>query len=679
MSKEINLSIPKNKKYLGDAIIKPSGDLVKDKFVGLPKGIIDKKYTGIGATTLELEAKRNSIIVFPYIKLAQEKAAKFPHYYFYLGSRTKTITDEEIQNYANDKSIKFKKFCVVANSIFRLYHALGKKVYKDYHLVLDEVEILQMQSEFREGLPECFEEFARYKSKTLISATLLPFKNKELRNLTKYVVEKEKFNKELLEIVNSIDPISYVADYVRNTIDQGYSHKFFIGINSSNHIKRLITLLNDKSLGGAYKILCSTNLQDEFPKNTEGEIDPQKHLPATINIATSAYYCGFDIEDEFEAIAVSLDNVNHFCFSFENLIQFYGRGRGRSILKKKLIIKLPFDTDKLVKSVNWQLLNKRSNDLQKFFNSIPKILKHPYDLEKVIGALTEIKTDNPKNLIYKNRDGYPAINYLLNDLHNYETNKVLDYQNGQEGLLEKLSERFIINLKDDFSSITELEITPTSTKENFIERLVELRDNPNKVYRVIKNQQKKQDLRALSFLFFLGVPLTSSKDELQKFFDDFLNLVKAEKQVKFSDLIYFQSVALNIYSSGLIKLIQEDLEKKALNGKFTGKDIHSTLEKYVPKDVNIRYLAANKKITYNETSLLFRLLFNYKKEGKTSSHQYSIIETKPPILISYKNFDKYLEQINNLFNVVGIIEADMDDKQCSYYKIFLNYNLLGRG
>lgn len=45
-----------------------------DIFESLPYGILKKNRTGLGATTLELKAKRNSIIVVPTRALAYEKA-----------------------------------------------------------------------------------------------------------------------------------------------------------------------------------------------------------------------------------------------------------------------------------------------------------------------------------------------------------------------------------------------------------------------------------------------------------------------------------------------------------------------------------------------------------------------------------------------------------------------------
>ncbi|MBC7423212.1 MAG: hypothetical protein H7334_07120, partial [Ferruginibacter sp.] len=56
-----------------------------DVFTKMPYGLIHKEETGIGATTLELKAKRNSIIVEPIKVTASTKAYKEKGA-FYVGS-----------------------------------------------------------------------------------------------------------------------------------------------------------------------------------------------------------------------------------------------------------------------------------------------------------------------------------------------------------------------------------------------------------------------------------------------------------------------------------------------------------------------------------------------------------------------------------------------------------------
>lgn len=95
---------------------------------GLPHGIVAKEETGMGATTLEILAKRNSIIVEPIKITASSKANEFGK--LYVGSPTKNfhpnkITDEEILDYLKS-DVEFKKIIVVADSLGRVIKAIQK-------------------------------------------------------------------------------------------------------------------------------------------------------------------------------------------------------------------------------------------------------------------------------------------------------------------------------------------------------------------------------------------------------------------------------------------------------------------------------------------------------------------------------------------------------------------------
>jgi len=87
------------------------GDVLKE----LPHGIINKTETGIGATTLELKSKRNSIIV-ENLKVTASSKAKH-HGAFYVGSPTDDFPNagdvEDLKDYISDVSVEFKKIIVV--------------------------------------------------------------------------------------------------------------------------------------------------------------------------------------------------------------------------------------------------------------------------------------------------------------------------------------------------------------------------------------------------------------------------------------------------------------------------------------------------------------------------------------------------------------------------------------
>ena len=93
-------------------------------FENLPWGIIKKNRTGIGATTLELNSPRHSIIVVPTRALAYEKAKSSrigdtnKYKVLYIGGRIDGFNIPTIQDYLTDEEIKYKKFIVVVDSLY---------------------------------------------------------------------------------------------------------------------------------------------------------------------------------------------------------------------------------------------------------------------------------------------------------------------------------------------------------------------------------------------------------------------------------------------------------------------------------------------------------------------------------------------------------------------------------
>lgn len=143
----INFTMPKEKRHL------------QDVFVTTPHGLIKKNRTGIGATTLELNSPRNSIVVVPTRALAYGKAASSKiegesdkYRVLYVGGDIPGFIVPEISDYLMDSSIHYKKFIVVADSLPRLLHIIGKEHYKDYFLMIDEIDSYQYDCSYRPNM-----------------------------------------------------------------------------------------------------------------------------------------------------------------------------------------------------------------------------------------------------------------------------------------------------------------------------------------------------------------------------------------------------------------------------------------------------------------------------------------------------------------------------------------------
>jgi|GEM_PF-3937896 len=560
---------------------------VKTKFndfkKGLPEGILNKQYTGIGATTVEFKSERKSIIVFPYRKIAQEKFHKWENSkkVFYVGTNenNKSNSIEDIAYFVKENRDEDLKFCVVADSIDKVVKGIEKAELDpygdDFFLVLDEVEILQLQSGFRGRLPLCFDYFKKFKRKCLVSATLLDFSDKEIQKLPVYHVEKVLLDKEIghIKYKEKIDFKQYKSNFPHIEVaqdilsfykkDPNYSnYKFFIGLNSKEAIKQFIEEIEKVSPEITISVIVSEQSSDDFfDKYTKPKIVKGK-LPCQINLSTCIAWSGIDIEEQFFSVAISLNNKVHHSFSIENLIQFFGRcrlPRGQQLSKTFVVGKevglryIKPDGDYI----------ERIDNLESLIKFVDKTIKSKADKNFLYSSLMSDKY----NLIYSDIKNKPKANWLLKDLEIYTLNVVDDYKDIEYGLLKKLQERYTIDKKPTL--FKEIEIYEKSSDEKLEERLEILisnfeHDYPNSklINHVRKNRMPTLRLAAFWYLFGRKV-LKNDEDglKLAKYYSGFENYLPT------NSLLHITKITLDsIYLYQFEKQLWEDLinQMKAL-------------------------------------------------------------------------------------------------------------------
>ena len=169
-----------------------AGTKLSEIFSFLPHGRINKKETGIGATYLELQSERNSIIVFPTRHTAFSKSGGDVHY-FSSDRLTKVATqnkEDKLKRYLEDSRKKFNKITVVADSLPKLIDIIGKDVYTNYFLLLDEIDSIQKDSTFRKKMEICMELYKKFDfdKRAVVSATLLDFSDPILNSLPTNII-----------------------------------------------------------------------------------------------------------------------------------------------------------------------------------------------------------------------------------------------------------------------------------------------------------------------------------------------------------------------------------------------------------------------------------------------------------------------------------------------------------
>lgn len=353
----------------------------------VPYGIIDKSITGIGATTLEIDTKiRHSIIVVPTKALAYNKYksannVRGENYCMYIGSSigdiTKDITIDQVREYIVSRGESVRKFIVVADSLPMLLDflkLLGEEVYKDYFLMVDEIDTMQADSAYRPRLETVMDYYFRFRfyNRAIITATMSAFSNPKLENEARVRIEWE---------VNPHRDIStlfttYVDDLAWNEINillETSDNKILVAYNSLDGIANIIKHLTIPS--SECGILCSERSMDKaqlYVDDAQNSIDSNGTLLKRVTFMTCAYFAGIDIMDRCHLITITSKLQPFTYLSLNRITQIAGRCRN-STVSETIIFDIPEISPKSeIKEVNDYRLSliNRANKYATLLNDI---------------------------------------------------------------------------------------------------------------------------------------------------------------------------------------------------------------------------------------------------------------------------------------------------------------------
>ena len=387
-----------------EIIIKKDGNnqiYLSDVLDRLPYGLVSKEETGMGATSLELQTPRNSIIVEPIKITASSKAyshTKSPtDKVLYVGSETKfhqkKITKAEIVAYVNNPKIKHKKIIVVADSLYRVVDAIGDKVFKDYFLLLDEVDSFQMDSIFRKSMEECIQYYKKFEkpNRCMLSATLIDFSDPDLNKEGKTVIMYDKISPRKIHIIRSNTPelIGNTADKITELLNDYPDEKIMVAFNSVARSFEVAEYLNTTGIVSEndLKILCSKASKDKVRKYYS-ELDSEL-LPGKVNFVTSAYFSGFDLKEDYHLISVSSNKNKGRSLSDKRLKQIAGRCRTPNSIISETVV---YDLANI--EADYVLPNKESliADAQTQIDSLKCIERH-YSKSPLLKRIRQVLVD----------------------------------------------------------------------------------------------------------------------------------------------------------------------------------------------------------------------------------------------------------------------------------------------
>jgi hypothetical protein len=309
---------------------------LSDIITQLPYGLIDKQATGIGATHLEMISERNSIIVVPTRALGENKCSKDPDKFLYVGTQkraNKVTSDEEIKNYLNNPNIKFKKIVVVADSLKKVIEniqPLGIDVYREYFLMVDEIDTIQYDNHYRPQLSNVIDYYYKFKlqRRALVSATVKEFSHPRLQSEPLTTIKRREPSKRDITLLYTNNINELLKEKIIEISSIHPTDKILIAYNSLTDIQAVITLLPTE-IKNQCGILCSeTNYTDDrVEQQFRAEITFEDELSHQIVFMTCAYFAGLDIKDRCHLITISSIQYSYTILPINKITQIAGRCR----------------------------------------------------------------------------------------------------------------------------------------------------------------------------------------------------------------------------------------------------------------------------------------------------------------------------------------------------------------
>ena len=408
-NKRNTITIPAGKKYLKDAI-----DESGQRLTSLPAGRINKQFTGIGATTMELQDQsRNSIVVMPTRALAATKAVGSILYFGseFQGKRA-DIIEHMKERLKNGNATQKVKACMVADT-FNKYFWNNEDFFKsNFHIVIDEADMYQSESGYRPSLDETMEIYLEFpkKQRTLISATLQEYGIQELKNEVLHTIEVVNMQPYKLQVVESRGVFEAdLASLIKEVIQKHTNCKIIVAYNYIKGINQVIAMLGSHS--SDINILCSEESHHKIPKNYILE-EFNGTLQKKITFFTSAYFAGIDVMEDAVVIVASNIDKPFKIISSNKTLQIFGRPRPKKTTDRYFIGTLDKNISAEVRKLNKSYLREAKSNLKIVKQSL--FYKKGLDkdnLKEVIQKFTIAGT----NCLRLGRGDTPKINYLALD------------------------------------------------------------------------------------------------------------------------------------------------------------------------------------------------------------------------------------------------------------------------
>lgn len=290
--------------------------------------ILNKVMTGCGATTLEINAARHSIIIEPNVPVIIGKKAQHD----FLFAVYEGTTREDVKAYLAGEEDGYRKIITTPEGfdkkVLPAMYESGIAVYEEYFLLFDECEKPIQDVGYRGDIYLPVEDFFKFKGKAMVSATpIIPsdprFEEQGFEMLC--IVPTYDYCKELTVVVtnNTVHVLRKLLERYRKA-----GEKVCIFFNSTDATLSLIQTLK---LQERSKVFCSEKSVRKLKREGFAAVSDNLSELAEVNFFTSRFYSAVDIKLDYQPNVIVLTDVFHAPHSMidpqTEVVQAIGRFR----------------------------------------------------------------------------------------------------------------------------------------------------------------------------------------------------------------------------------------------------------------------------------------------------------------------------------------------------------------
>ena len=274
-----------------------------------PNTILYKTVCGIGATTLELETERNSIIIEPNVPVIKGKEQKYPSMLgVYEG-----VSTPDIEDYIKGGE-EYKKIMTTPESFPKIKRAMVNaetSMYQTYFLLYDECDRLISDVNYRSTVTLPTKDFFKFRGKAMVSATpILPSDPRFADSGFEMdrIVPTYDYRQDI-EVIQTNNVKTVFRTTLKGLDD---ADKVCVFYNSTAGIENIITCIGIQEDSYVY---CSTESMDKLKSHDFENVSDTLTVTggyaqlSKYNFFTSRFYSAVDMELEYKPVVIMLTEL----------------------------------------------------------------------------------------------------------------------------------------------------------------------------------------------------------------------------------------------------------------------------------------------------------------------------------------------------------------------------------